>query len=228
MNRDDTIVNQQYLRHTEVITKPTAPGLAGYLQDTRTMSKNQRLVIAALALAVAIVLGCFGGYLLTYVAGGSTYQTLAPVQATETPTEYPTDTPTVVPSPTADKVHVDFEYEVCAKAVLCSWKAITDYILTSAKTSGAGSWCQDQPDYYSLATGLESYHFSCPDPQYGPWLEVQRNLDLAVGYQVLAIMALGSYCAEDGTNPYWMLQALDHLEEATPYAEQADKLLHRY
>lgn len=72
---------------------------------------------------------------------------------------------------------------------------------------------------------MESYHLSCPDPQYGPLLEVQRNLDLAVGYQKVAVMELGYYCTQGGSDSHWLLEALDHLEEAIPYGEQADKLL---
>ncbi len=64
------------------------------------MSRNQWLVIAVVAVAVVVVFGCFGGFLLAYLMGGSPPTALAPVQPSRTPvaTSVATDTP--VPSVT--------------------------------------------------------------------------------------------------------------------------------
>ena len=64
------------------------------------MSRNQLVILLILSVAVALVLGCFGAYLLMQLTAGSPAQPLAPVLPADTPTELPPDTPTVVPSPT--------------------------------------------------------------------------------------------------------------------------------
>ena len=64
------------------------------------MSRNQLVILLILSVAVALVLGCFGAYLLMQLTAGSPAQPLAPVLPADTPTELPPDTPTVVASPT--------------------------------------------------------------------------------------------------------------------------------
>lgn len=98
------------------------------------MSRNQRIVVAALVVAVLVVLGCFGGYLLTYLVAGFPARTVAPVQRADSPTQLPAETRSVAPTPTQAMSHVDFEYQLCGETVLASWWEISNYIVDSADT----------------------------------------------------------------------------------------------
>jgi hypothetical protein len=64
------------------------------------MSRNQWIVITVLGLAVAVVLGCFGGYVLTYLTQQPPAETPQAVQAVDTPTSvvFPTPFPTYSPT----------------------------------------------------------------------------------------------------------------------------------
>jgi len=62
------------------------------------VSRNQKMVLAALGLAVVVVFGCMGGYLLTYLRPGFPSEGSPPVQRIDTPTASAADTP---PAPTS-------------------------------------------------------------------------------------------------------------------------------
>jgi hypothetical protein len=65
------------------------------------MTRNQWLILLALSVAVALVMGCIGAYLLMQLTAGFPTQPVSAVLPPDVPTQLPTDTPTFVPSPSA-------------------------------------------------------------------------------------------------------------------------------
>jgi len=63
------------------------------------VSRNQWIILGALALAVVLVFGCLGGFALTHLTGQPPTETPEPVQASDTATATVSRTPTHSPTP---------------------------------------------------------------------------------------------------------------------------------
>lgn len=191
------------------------------------MSKNQWIVLGALAVAVALTFASLGGYLLTYLASHGVSLNSTAIQSTHMATEAPAGTPTSLTSAST----ADYGYRLCFQDVTAaSIELVQDLgIASSMRNEDPAAFCEVAAtlDLQSRAAELKASHQNCPVPTDSDLLAARDYLDSALDENVEAAELIDHYCGGDsGTD--WLAEATAHAERGSELTSLAEQEMQAY
>jgi hypothetical protein len=191
------------------------------------MTRNQWAITTVLALATALVFGCFGVYLHAYLTGGTALDSPAPVQLTDVATDSPADTLEPTPAGSA----ANYGYRLCFQDVAAgSVELVEDLGLAiSSGTDDPLASCEEAArlQLQRRAAELRTAHQNCPVPLEPHLQAARRYLDSGLAESIEASDRIEVYCA-GSKDAYWLGEASTHLDRARELGELADQEMQAY
>jgi hypothetical protein len=177
------------------------------------MSRTQQVTVTMLSLAVVMVFGCLGSYVLIYMREGQT-----PLVASRTDPVWEASIASGEPAAAADAS--DYGYRLCFQDVLSGSTQLADDlgVVSSLAKTDPQSACDTAAglDLASRAAGLRAVHENCPEPS-DPHLQAARvSVNSSLNESAEASQLIQRYCSEG--------QDTSRLEEAAKHMEEADHL----
>lgn len=198
------------------------------------MSRNQWIVIGLLALAVALVFGFLGAYLLMYLRGAP--ETSVPVQPIHIATEAPLDTiePTTTegpPTPTTALSSADYGYRLCLQDVAAgSMELVEDLgLVASMGTDGQSAVCAAAArlDLQRRVADLRRAHENCPLPLDAHLQAAHSYYDSGLAEYGQAADSIGRHCA-GGSDIDLLDEAITHANQGIELTSLAQQEMHAY
>lgn len=191
------------------------------------MTRNQWAIITVLALATALVFGCFGVYLYAYLTGGTALDSSAPVQLTDVATDSPADTPDATPAGSA----ADYGYRLCFQDVAAGSAELVEDLrfAISIATDDPSALCEAVAglDLQRRTAELGTAHQNCSMPSDPHLQAARRYLDSGLAESIEASDRIEKYCA-GSKDAYWLGEASTHLDKARELGELADQEMQAY
>jgi hypothetical protein len=191
------------------------------------MSRNQWAITTMLALAVALVFGCFGVYLYKYLTVGVSLDTSAAVQPSHIEAGSPADASEGSPAVSA----ADYGYRLCFQDIAAgSMELIEDLDLAaSVGPEGPLDVCETLggPTVQRRAAEMRAAHQDCPAPSDPHLQAAQSYIDSGLAESIEAGNCIDRYCA-DIVNASWLGEASAHLERARQLESLADQEMQAY
>lgn len=188
------------------------------------MSRTQQAIIAVLSLAVVMVFGCFGTYVLVYLRDGR-----APVLAM--PSDVAQDVSTASGEPASAPDGSDYGYRLCLQDILAgSTQLAEDFAVVSdlAKADPQAICETVSPlDLEHRAEGLGTALANCPEPSASHLQAARRFLDSSLTESTEASALIGRHCSE-GQDTSWLEEAASHIEAAGQLRSQGVKEMEAY
>jgi hypothetical protein len=188
------------------------------------MSRTQQAIIAVLSLAVVMVFGCLGTYVLVYLRDGR-----APVLAM--PSDVAQDVSAASGGPASEPDGSDYGYRLCLQDILeGSTQLAEDFAVVShlAKTDPQAI-CETvaPPDLEHRAAGLEATHANCPEPSASHLQAARGFIDWSLTESTEASLLIGRYCS-GGDDASWLEEAASHIEAASQLRSQGEEEMEAY
>lgn len=191
------------------------------------MSRNQWAITTVLALAVALVFGCFGVYLYTYLTVGVSPDMSAAVQ----PAHMDTDSPAGASAGSPAVGAADYGYRLCFQDVAAgSTELMEDLdLVASIDTEGPLDVCEtlEGLGLQRRAAEMRTCHQDCPAPSDPHLQAARRYLDSGLAETIEAGNCIDRYCA-DTLNASWLGEASAHLERARQLESLAGQEMRAY
>ena len=188
------------------------------------MSKSQQVIVAILSLAVVMVFGCLGSYLLIYMREGET-----PAVASHADQAPHASAAADEPAPPADGS--DYGYRLCLQDVLSGSMALAGdlNIVSSLSTADPQSVCETAEglDLAGRAAGLRATHENCPEPSDPHLQEARASISSSLSESAEAGQLIQRYCSE-GQDTSWLEEAANHTEDASLLWSQGESELEAY
>jgi hypothetical protein len=173
------------------------------------MTRNQWIVLGALAVAVALTFG----YLLTHLGSLRASLTSTPLQPIHMATEAPAETSSSATSESA----ADYGYRLCFQDVAETASQLGEdlAVVTSTAEDDPQASCEmvAELDLPRRAAELKTAHEDCPAPSDAHLQAAQRHLDSSLVESVEAVSCIDRFCAGSRENDWWS-QASAHVERA--------------
>lgn len=183
------------------------------------MSRNQWIVLGALAVAVVLTFA----YLLTYLGKYGASLTSRPVQSTAAPAE--------TAAPAASVTAADYGYRLCVQDVAAaSTELVKDLgTVSSMGTDDPAGLCEAAAglDLQSRAAELRASHRDCPVPSDPDLVTARGYLDSALEENVEAAELIGRHCTGDSSGD-WLAEATARAKRGGELASLADEAMQAY
>lgn len=191
------------------------------------MTRNQWAIVTVLALATALVFGCFGVYLYAYLTGGTALDSSAPVQLTDLATYSPADTPEPTPAGSA----ADYGYRLCFQDVAKGSMELAEDLRFAIPigTDDASALCEAVAglDLQRRTAELRTAHQNCSMPSDPHLQAARRHLDSGLAERIEASDCIERYCA-GGKDVSWLAEANTHADLASQLGALADQEMQAY
>ncbi len=183
------------------------------------MSRNQWIVLGALAVAVVLTFA----YLLTYLRNYGASLTSRPVRSTAAPGE------TVAPATSVTAA--DYGYRLCVQDVeAASTELVKDLgTISSMGTDDPAALCEAAAglDLQNRAAKLRASHRDCPVPSDPDLVTARGYLDSGLEENVEAAEVIGRHCTGDSSGD-WLAEAAAHVERGGELVSLADQAMQDY
>jgi hypothetical protein len=187
------------------------------------MSRNQWIVLGALAVAVLITFA----YLLTYLWKYGASLTSGPVQ----PAHLPTTAPAETAAPAASVAAADYGYRLCVQDVAAaSTELVTDLgTVSSMGADDPAALCETAAglDLQNRAAELRQSHRDCPVPSDPNLVTARGYLESGLEENVQAAELIGRHCSGDSSGD-WLAEVAAHAERGSELAALADQAMDAY
>ncbi len=191
------------------------------------MTRSQWAIITILALATALVFGCFGVYLHAYLTGGTALDSSAPAQVTDVATDSPADALELTPAGSA----ADYGYRLCFQDVAAgSVELVEDLGLAISRgTDDPLAFCDETArlQLQRRAAELRAAHQNCPVPSDPHLQAARRYLDSGLAESIEASDCIERYCG-GAKDVSWLAEANTHLDRARELGALADQEMQAY
>lgn len=187
------------------------------------MSRNQWIVLGALAVAVVVTFA----YLLTYLGEHGASLTSRPVQSTHLSTAAPAGTA----APAASVTAADYGYRLCVQDVAVASTELAKDLgtVSSMGTDDPEGLCEAAAglDLQSRAAELRASHRDCPVPLDPDLVTARGYLDSALEENVEAAELIGRHCTGDSSGD-WLAEATARAKRGGELASLADEAMQAY
>lgn len=187
------------------------------------MTRNQWIVLGALAVAVALTFA----YLLTYLASQRASLISTPVQPIHMATESPAETS----SPATSESAADYGYRLCFQDVAEAVSQLGEdlAVVTSTAENDPQACCEmvTELDLQRRTAELKTVHEDCPAPSDAHLQAAQRHLDSSLVQSVEAVSCIDRFCAGSRENDWWS-EASTHVERAREEGALADQQMEAF
>jgi len=188
------------------------------------MSRTQQVIVSILSLAVVMVFGCLGSYVLIYMREGQT-----PIVASRTDEGVEALAVADEPAPPADGS--DYGYRLCFQDVLSGSTQLSEDLglVSSLAVAEPQSVCETTVglDLVGRASRLGAVHENCPSPSH-PRLQAARALvNSSLSESAEASQLIQRYCSE-GQDASWLEEAANHMESASHLWAEGHKEMEAY
>jgi hypothetical protein len=187
------------------------------------MSRTQQVVIAMLSLAVVMVFGLFGAYMLVYLTYGH-----APVLGMPGDTTSGiSDTPDAAPAADA----TDYGYRLCFQDISTGYTQLAEDFATVCGLAAANPQgvCETvgSLNLEQRAAGLAAAHANCPAPSASHLQAARELFDSSLAESTEAGVLIGRCCSE-GQDASWLEEAASHVEAADDLWSQGNQEIQAY
>jgi hypothetical protein len=188
------------------------------------MSRTQQVIVTILSLAVVMVFGCLGTYVLIYVRDWR-----GPLVASRTDPALNASTASDEPAAAADGS--DYGYRLCFQDVLSGSTQLAEDlgVVSSLAAADPQAACETVAglDLAGRAAGLRAVHEGCPEPSDPHLQEARASVNSSLSESAEASQLIQRYCSE-GQDASWLEEVANRMESASHLWSEGQKEMEAY